>query len=131
METVMRTLTRKSSNPVRAGVQGTRDPRVEVELRDLKADQRHLLKLLQQLGRPKQVSMGSSRGGGAERQRPSATVTDRNSAKGGTGDIAERDERQSRCVFVVGERGTLSGTVTSPNLRRRPRGEHLRGIGRC
>ena len=46
MKTVMRTVSSKSNKPVRAVVQGTRNPWVEVELRDLKAGQMHLLKLL-------------------------------------------------------------------------------------
>ena len=52
MKAVMKSLTRKSCKPVRAVVQGTRNPRVEAELRDLKAGQKHLLDVVRQFGRP-------------------------------------------------------------------------------
>ena len=104
METVMRTVISKSSK-LRTVVQGAENPRVEVELRDLKAGQRHLLELLQQLGRPKQVSQGSSRGGGAERQRLPITVIDRNATRGGAGTVGERGEAARSVCFRCGPKG--------------------------
>ena len=78
---------------------------MKVEPRDLKADQSHLLELLQQLGRPKQVSQGSSRGVGAERQRPHITVTDRNATRGGAGTVGEREVATRSVCFRCGREG--------------------------
>ena len=51
MESVMKYLLNKSSKPVRTVVQGTTDPHVEAELRELTAGHKHLLDVLQQLVR--------------------------------------------------------------------------------
>ena len=69
MEAVMRTVTSKSSKPVRVVLQGAGDGWLEEQVRDLQAGQRHLLDMLQQLQRPDTVSRGVSRGGGAGTQR--------------------------------------------------------------
>ena len=114
MEVVMKTVITTSSKPVRAVVQGTGDPLVEAELSDLKAGQRHLLELLQQLARPEQVSQGSNSGGGAERQRPPAAVTDRNSVRGGTGTIGERSLKANSVCFCCEREGHFARNCDQP-----------------
>ena len=52
MKAVMKSLLNKSSKLVRTVVQGTTDPRVEAEFRELKGEQKHLLDVLKQRVRP-------------------------------------------------------------------------------
>lgn len=113
METVMKTLSSKSSKTVRAVVQRAGDPRVDAELRDFRAGQRHLLELLQQLGRADQVSRERSNDSEAERERSSAAVADRNTPRGEAGTVGERGQRARLFAFAAGARGTPHEAVIS------------------
>ena len=87
MEAVMKCRTSRSTKPVRAVLQGIGDPRVEVEFRDLKAGQKHLQDVLQQLGRPEREN---SDGTNAHRERSPEVTTERKMAKRGAGSAGAR-----------------------------------------
>ena len=83
----MKSLTNRSSKPVRPVVQGVMDPRVEAERRDLKTTQKYLLDVLQQLG-CSETRRGAIFDGLRERS-PDVTIKS-NAPRRGAGPIGDR-----------------------------------------
>ena len=106
MEAVKRTLTSKTSKLARAVVQGTGDLRLEAELRDLKAGQRHLLDLIQQRGCSEQVPQERRNDNDIQQKRiPTAIVNDRNVPKSGTGIASGWETPRKTACYSCGKEG--------------------------
>ena len=109
MEAVMRTVTSRSSKAVRAVVQDTIDPRVAAALKELKAGQKYLLELLQQLIAEQARRAEDGPGG----ERSSEIDSGRNVARRGVGTVGARRTARGTGCFVVGVMDILPETATS------------------
>ena len=93
----MNPITSKVSKPVRAVVQSTGDPRIEAELRDLNAGQKHLLDVLQQLGarRERRDEIG------IRRERSPEEATDQEYGQAGSRYRESSRDRERDCILSL------------------------------
>ena len=102
MKAVIRSLPSRSSKPVRAAVRSGIEGKIEAELRDLRAGQRHLLETLEQIGRRADTRTNQQP---VANVKPSVTSpTTRTKRRAPEGDGTKRAQHNTAC-FAYGNEG--------------------------